>query len=51
MLEHDAHYIGGQWQPSSGPDTIAVVNAAYQSAYPACARYCPFSLVLQRVWS
>ena len=28
MLEHRAHYIDGQWQPSSGPDTIAVVNAA-----------------------
>ena len=28
MLEHRAHYIDGQWQPSSGPDQIAVVNAA-----------------------
>jgi len=28
MLEHGAHYIDGQWQPSNGPDTIAVVNAA-----------------------
>ncbi|MGB9306135.1 MAG: aldehyde dehydrogenase family protein, partial [Mycobacterium sp.] len=28
MHEHGAHYINGQWQPSNGPDTIAVVNAA-----------------------
>jgi aldehyde dehydrogenase (NAD+) len=28
MLEHRAHYIDGQGQPSNGPDTIAVVNAA-----------------------
>jgi aldehyde dehydrogenase (NAD+) len=28
MLEHRAHYIDGKWQPSNGPDTIAVVNAA-----------------------
>jgi acyl-CoA reductase-like NAD-dependent aldehyde dehydrogenase len=28
MLEHGAHYIGGRWQPSSGGDRIAVVNAA-----------------------
>src|SRR5258708_20607673 len=26
MLEHGAHYINGQWQPSHGPETIAVVN-------------------------
>jgi len=28
MLEHRAHFINGQWQPSNGPDQIAVVNAA-----------------------
>jgi aldehyde dehydrogenase (NAD+) len=28
MLEHRAHFINGQWQPSNGPDRIAVVNAA-----------------------
>ena len=26
MLEHSAHYIDGQWQPSNGQDRIAVVN-------------------------
>src|ERR1700745_118201 len=28
MLEHCAHYIGGQWQTSNGADRIEVVNAA-----------------------
>ena len=28
MIEHRAHYIGGQWQPSTGGETIDVVNAA-----------------------
>ncbi len=28
MLEHGAHYIGGQRQPSKGKDRIEVVNAA-----------------------
>ena len=28
MLEHGAHYIGGQWQPSNGRDRLEVVNAA-----------------------
>ena len=28
MIEHGAHYIGGQSQASNGSDTIAVVNAA-----------------------
>src|ERR1700758_5889602 len=27
MLEHRAHFINGQWQPSHGPDQIEVVNA------------------------
>lgn len=27
MHEHKAHYIGGQWQPSNGKDSIEVVNA------------------------
>jgi len=30
MIEHGAHYIGGQSQASNGSDTIAVVNAATQ---------------------
>ena len=28
MIEHAAHYIGGQWQPSKGTEKIEVVNAA-----------------------
>ena len=28
MLEHSAHYIAGKWEPSKGPDRIAVINAA-----------------------
>src|ERR1700758_4402586 len=28
MLEHRAHFINGQWQPSHGPDRIEVINAA-----------------------
>src|ERR1700757_1782708 len=28
MLEHRAHFINGQWQPSHGPDQIEVINAA-----------------------
>ena len=28
VIEHRAHYIGGQWQPSTGGETIDVVNAA-----------------------
>jgi aldehyde dehydrogenase (NAD+) len=28
MIEHNAHYIGGQWQPSTGGETIDVINAA-----------------------
>ncbi|MQP33245.1 aldehyde dehydrogenase family protein [Rhodococcus erythropolis] len=28
MIERTAHYIGGQWQPSIGTETIPVVNAS-----------------------
>lgn len=28
MKAHDGMYIGGQWRPARGPDTIAVVNPA-----------------------
>lgn len=28
MIERTAHYIGGQWQPSIGAETIPVVNAS-----------------------
>jgi aldehyde dehydrogenase (NAD+) len=28
MVEHRAQYIGGRWEPSTGTDTIAVVNPA-----------------------
>ena len=28
MKAHDGMYIGGQWRPAAGPDTIAVVNPA-----------------------
>ena len=28
MIEHGEHYIGGQWQPSKGPEKIEVINAA-----------------------
>ncbi|MFH8580741.1 aldehyde dehydrogenase family protein [Streptomyces zaomyceticus] len=28
MQAHDAMYIGGEWRPAAGPDTIAVINPA-----------------------
>ncbi|MCX4727507.1 aldehyde dehydrogenase family protein [Streptomyces sp. NPDC090052] len=28
MKAHDGMYIGGEWRPAAGPDTIAVVNPA-----------------------
>ncbi|WP_328945470.1 aldehyde dehydrogenase family protein [Streptomyces sp. NBC_00250] len=28
MKAHDAMYIGGEWRPAAGPDTIAVINPA-----------------------
>ncbi|MET9554079.1 aldehyde dehydrogenase family protein [Streptomyces sp. NPDC006645] len=28
MKAHDSMYIGGEWRPAAGPDTIAVVNPA-----------------------
>lgn len=31
MIEHTSHYIGGQWQPSIGTETIPVVNAATEA--------------------